>query len=208
MCAVEFDHEAFKNILAGIQSLVLSLAALGAGTWALFRFSALGEARKAQAELKELQKKLQEHETLHLSMHVSQEYLEQDRYHYVTINVIACNKGNRLMYIQFPNSRPLSVSRVSFNGNNEVQLNSTTFANIVSPTIGNPIACSLNPSEESQFAFILRIKEKGIYFLEFSVAVTIGHREVALDIALSSKDVNISKKTPIAWSTKQYVIIK
>src|SRR4051794_30702167 len=49
------DHEKFKDLTSGIQSIVLSLAVIVGGLWALYTFWGTKQLQKAQAEILGLQ---------------------------------------------------------------------------------------------------------------------------------------------------------
>ena len=64
--------EDFNNLAAGIQSLLVGLAVLVGGGWALFRFFSLKEIKKATADLEKAKRDLQQRGHLQVEMHATQ----------------------------------------------------------------------------------------------------------------------------------------
>jgi hypothetical protein len=48
---VPFDHERFKNVTSGLQSIVTLLGIVIGGAWVLYTFTAVGTLQKADAEI-------------------------------------------------------------------------------------------------------------------------------------------------------------
>lgn len=48
------DSEKFKNIMGGVQSLVVSIAFVTGGIWTLVTFDILSQKERAEIELKEI----------------------------------------------------------------------------------------------------------------------------------------------------------
>jgi hypothetical protein len=54
-----FDHEKFKNVADGVQSLVLAIGLIVGAVWTLYTFRHLASAQKASAELTEIERRQQ-----------------------------------------------------------------------------------------------------------------------------------------------------
>src|SRR5436305_1913900 len=65
------DHEKFKNVLSGVQSIVLSVAVLVGGIWTTVTFRLLHTTTKAEADLEELNRKLKQQAIVQINIQAS-----------------------------------------------------------------------------------------------------------------------------------------
>lgn len=150
-------YESFKNLAAGIQSWVFSLALLVGGGWTLYTFVTLDLAKRAE---KELFAQAQ----VNVDVAARQEFRENgDPCIVATVKVT--NAGGRNVFLDY-SEKPFSVARVSFDkaGNShlgdELPQDRLLWASRV-----------LRAGETDQYPFLRAVRDPGIYIIQFKVPV-------------------------------------
>jgi len=92
----------FKDLMAGIQDLVVSLAVLAGGIWSLFTFNALATRRRARAEVAEIERRLEQQAVLNITVSAQQTSTIGTTLgrQCLKIDVVMTNIGNRNVEIR------------------------------------------------------------------------------------------------------------
>jgi hypothetical protein len=148
------SHENFKNIAAGIHSIVIVLALIVGGIWTLWTFSSLGERQKAQDELFK-------QAVLDIIVDCKQEQLNNDDYIHANVKIV--NHGKRNTFLDFSDS-PCQVHKLVFSDDGSAE---TTFSisqdNLTSRSI------VLRSGATQEYPFVIKVPEKGFYVIEYRV---------------------------------------
>ena len=107
---MQFDHEAFKNVMAGVQSIVTLVAIVVAGAWALYTFRRLGTVNKARAEITALERSAVEQPVLQIDIRMKPASQTATTHRHLAVTAELRNDGKRTVEFQAPT---LSVSRVA-----------------------------------------------------------------------------------------------
>lgn len=213
-----FDHEKWKNALAGIQSLAVTIAVIVGGIWSLYTFDVLGARDRASAELRELQYTLDQQATVQIEMEAEQIYLPGDTERYVLIEVTIQNTGNRNTILNF-SKLPLGVARVRNPGQNPVSIVGPRmrYGVPIVPVIGWPGPPDNEPSGRGESGnrgiyrgetwsqeFLIRVAESGVYLITFAVDA-IG-LEAEKRVALQPED--LPKEYPFVWSSTIFAFVE
>lgn len=213
-----FEHEKWRNTMAGVQSLSLTLAVMVGGIWSLYTFDVLGARDRATAELKELQYTIDQQATVQIELKAEQVQIPGSSERYILTKVAVNNTGNRNAILDFTKS-PLGVARVLSPGENPVAKVGPRIRYDVPivPVIGWPGP----PDNESSSAgfvgnraiyrgetwhqeFLAKVSEPGAYIVTFAVDV------IGSDAAkrVSMQPDNLSKEYPFIWSSTVYVFVE
>jgi len=213
-----FDHEKWKNSLAGVQSLSVALAVIIGGIWSLYTFDVLGARDRAAAELKEIQHALDQQATVQIEIDAEQVHIPGSSERYVLAKVAIINTGNRNTILDFT-KRPLGVARVLNPGESPVSTVGPRFRYGVPtvPVIGWPGPPDNEPSSSGELGnrgiwrgetwhqeFLVRVSEPGAYIITFAVDA-IG-LEATKRVSLQPED--LPKEFPFVWSTTIFVFVE
>jgi hypothetical protein len=207
--AAQFDHERFKNIFTGVQSLVFAVAIVIGGFWTLVTFNMLGQRDKARVELAELQDRAKRE----AEMVGSQAAIEididatqissaddQDR-QFMLVSVVIKNTGTRNNYLEFDSRGPLAVTPVSFDADDYPVFGETERMQVVGGEVTERIAGIMvrAGSRSSRMPFLIPVKAPGIYYLAFSLDV----KGVEADVVAKTAEVG-----RLTWSASTYFVVK
>ena len=169
------DHERFKNILSGLQSIVLTLAILTGGIWTLVTFNARQEVEIAKGTSELLARDLAERRILNIQMEASQITLPNDRARYILATVRFENVGKDSEIFNWSDT-PVHVSRVSINEGDEL-----ITLRLPAMRINLPESAGLRilAGEVVKSDFLARVNEPGLYFVDFEMEASRSEQESA-----------------------------
>ncbi|WP_148282298.1 hypothetical protein [Corallococcus coralloides] len=185
------DHEKFKNVANGIQSLVFAVGAVVTAGWAIFTFTALGSQNKAAAEQLELEQRIRQEPMLQIELSMQQSpALVEDQL--LRISAVLRNEGKRTLAIGLMDG-PLTMVRVDVTGGHMKVLSSPlNMQNIKIESNGQLTSIEqriLRPGQSRTIPFAVRVSEPGDYLIQFSGAYA-GVELRAGDV-VDTKDVTI-----------------
>ncbi len=161
----------FKSILEIVQLIAVITAILIGGGWTLYTFISLEAVNKAKIELEEMKHKLIRRAVLDINLVAENETKKDQAEYYISATVTVANKGTREAHLDFsehPFLTPLSISKVTFDKKGGPEfVNSQTYK--INMAISEIIDVVLLPNENISLPFYVKVKEAGVYFLEFSV---------------------------------------
>ena len=111
----------FKDLAAGIQSILVAIAVLVGGAWALFRFFSLKEVKKATAELQKIRQELQSRGHLQITIDAKDLHSKEPKSSYINLTLTITNVGNHAEVIRWSESR-IVAAPVSQGSEGETQL--------------------------------------------------------------------------------------
>lgn len=185
------DHEKFKNVAAGAQSLAIVLGVLIGGAWALYTFLALRTREKADAELhqfelrkRELERVNREQGVINIEIKAEQVANPTDPGHSIKIDIEVKNSGNRNVKIEFP-IHALTVTKVR--SDDEGRLHREMVKHPIIPYLnaGNDRRSDksddlihqtppelLRAGQTMTYLSWCRVEAAGLYLIEFKAALT------------------------------------
>jgi len=193
------DHEKFKNILAGIQSLVISVAVVIGGVWTLITFNVLDQVAKARAELEVLQSR---HSAIEIDIEASQVSLSDDqRKQCILASVVIKNTGTQNAVLEFQRDGPMAVTPVTFDKNGAPVYGETVRASIAGSNPRKTITTGtfVRAGSRSHYRILVPVQKPGVYFLTFSADATGSEAE------LSKKAAGARRQT---WGAQLYFVVK
>ncbi len=91
----EFDHEKFKNVAAGVQSIILAVAVLVGGIWTVYLFRILDTKGRALAERHAFELRDREQGVINIDISAKQVSIPGDKGRNIYIDIQVKNLGNR-----------------------------------------------------------------------------------------------------------------
>jgi hypothetical protein len=173
------NHEIFKDVADGVQSVCLAVAVLVGAVWTLYTFNTLGAQEQAQLQLSKLQGEvakshadLAKQAVLDIDIQASQKHISAPSAGRVISGMVTItNRGTRNTPIDWNNNLPQLVA---------VPL---SFAQSGRPVAGakHPIATTLVNGNQQQLVligqtihlpFAISLPGPGLYYLEFQTNVS------------------------------------
>jgi len=217
------DHERFKNLTAGIQSLVISIAVVIGGVWTLYTFSKLGQAskaqaelaelefkiksqtaaeRKVQAELAELEFKIKRQTAVEISLEACQHALPGDSSYYVSVIAVIKNVGSRNANLQYSN--PLTILPVGFDANGKILFSKPILREITTAPPSGVVTWNLvRVGTTLKVPFFVPVPGPGLYFLHFGVNV--GMDQIEQEVY---REAGIENPRGAVWSGRKFFIVR
>jgi hypothetical protein len=188
--------ERFKNIAEGLQSITLVIAIVIGGIWTVI----LGAKEKAALDLakeRAEQERLANY-GLDITVEAKQEQLTDNQGFYISALVKITNKGLHNRFINFTDEPPLQVSLVEFDKDGTSGL-----SNFDSYVQKNILADSivLRTDTSASYPFLLRVHDKGLYMINFSVKLNKEEFKTHRDSG-GPNDENVY------WAGNTYVLVK
>ncbi len=148
------SHEKFKDISAGIQSLIVSLAIIIGGVWTVYRFAAIDRSN-----------------SLDLSIEAEYRYVETDNKPSLIVKIIANNNGGTYLHLNVSNA-PLVIQKLALNNKGEYVATRTYKPTYRSAYDVNDKSLSwtsqsVQPKSKKVLPFFQHLDESGIYFIKF-----------------------------------------
>jgi hypothetical protein len=162
------DYERFNKIAGGIQSIVLSIAALVGGGWALYQFNTLQQAEKAQLDIEELRSK---EPVVNIDLSASAVNVPATRGFgtawpkgtYLQMVATIRNDGKADTYLDFTN-KPLKLEHV-LDPIGTIMADEVEVDNLM----GGPTLCRAGSIEK--LTFLAKIQAPGLYRISLEVPV-------------------------------------
>jgi hypothetical protein len=164
------DYERFNKIAGGVQSIVLSIAVVVGGGWALYQFHALQQVERARLDIEELRSK---QPVLNIDLSASTLLSPPTRENgglqpeasYLQVIMTIQNVGKSDTYLDLRN-QPLKIFHIDLDGaRNEVEVDRQW----------NLLLCRAGSTFKSPF--LARIKDSGLYYIRLEIPVEPGDAE-------------------------------
>ena len=166
--------EDFKNIAAGTQSLLIAIAALAGGLWAVYRFRSLRESSRAQTELLVKERELRQVALLNVELEVTVTGAIGDIGKCALIKVVVTNPGNHPEVIDWTKSDFL-LHQVVHEAPGRIRFDDTDSNILNSPDKLHK--SSIRPSERVAFAFAVSLSP-GLYRAELAFTAIASRAEL------------------------------
>jgi hypothetical protein len=211
-----------EALMKVVESLIKSLAIVGAGVWSLYLYRVLRqrtrsqlelqkiqierektdfEIRKIQAELERIALESKKQAVLQITIIASQLSLPNDSSKYISAIVEIENKGTRNTRLSFESTPPFLVTPIQVTKTGEI---------VYENSIAYPVRRSSNPKlttpgvviragGREQHIFFLRVDSPGAYLLAFVASLAPEEQEIAGEAG---------SKYPTSWTGKTLVLVK
>lgn len=185
-------YERFNRIATGVQALVVAVAVVVGGGWALYRFESLEEIERARAELEQVRRELRERGVLNLTLRVATLDATGDRARLVRVEVGVENVGDRSELIEWAKSG-LSISRVAIAEGALPAYEAVALFGYGSPYDG-ALSSTVLPGQTRTFEFLAALEAGGVHQFRFVAAASPAEAEESLREhgQLNQEDVTIS----------------
>jgi len=200
------DHEKFKNVAAGLQSLVIAIGLIAGGIWTAWIFHQRREAQSAQLQIQELEARTRGRSSLHIELEVRQ--LGPPTGSTRTLEILArvSNTGSRDTGLIFRERAPLTVSRVEVRDNNVVTFSEPIEAYAYHFSAdGRPsrrAAQVLFAGDTDTIAFLAKLPGRGIYLVSFLAEPT------EQDLKDTWSALGVRPRSRTSWGTTRYIFVE
>ena len=158
------DFEQFSYLASAIESLVLAVAVIGGGVWALYQFRSLRKIETARTELEKVRRSLRERVVLNITMEPSQ-LTRSDSARYISVKLDIENTGSRTEVINWRDSK-LLITKATIDEDGRKIFGDSIHVDHDLPGIGAS-ASAITPGQTESFQFLVSVSEPGVYHLLF-----------------------------------------
>lgn len=159
------DH--FKNVTEGLKNIILGLAILIGGGWALFEFDVLKKTENAELELQQLKDKLERKHNITIAIEVDDDALIDTKPFQLLGVAKLHNKGRKYATLHVsPNT--ITAAKVTFNDDGVISYGET-HRYTVETQLADIKYISLLPDASAEVPFIFQLDQAGIYSILFRV---------------------------------------
>ena len=216
MRRVDMTMEEINFLMSAIESLAVSLAALGGGVWAWYKFGELREKSRAEAKIREselTQRKtemeicVKEDEAnvgaaIEISIRASRQSLPNDSSRYVSAIVEIENKGRKNTRLEYGESRdPFFVHAVNIKEDGSLVFKDRATHSVPvgrSPEEKSP-SVIVRAGGREKIPFFFRVSSPGLYLLVFAARVSGEEQAVGEKLGF---------KFGGAWVAKEYFVVE
>lgn len=189
--------------MQGTQSLALTIAAIGAGIWALFTFNALRLRDKARAEIERINTELRQQAVVDIKVCADQLAIPDDDSLYLNIEVTLKNVGNRNTHLVSLDS-PLSVEEMRWSDDSLIVSQSFKLFTALNYV--------LRVGNRQKFPYIVRVEKPGLYRIRFAVELSSDELKIAKEAGQRGPAVYWTGETivhsRIYWTGEKYFVVK
>ena len=176
--------EEFKFFTAGLQSIVLVIAVIVGGVWALYRFFSLKSIETAKAELIKIKQELTSQAILEIELVATSLEISNGVANYINVLVKVKNCGNKEEVINWDEST-LKAVKLTHNGNEEPIMEEEILG--YSQLIGLVQNSSVvSPNQINIHSFIIPINKSGVYLIDAKLIGSINSENYAKESIESS----------------------
>lgn len=205
------DHEKFKNVLTGIQSLIIAVGIIVGGIWTARTFEIKKEAetakkryelaeidlRKAEMELKKAEKELREKRIINITFNPSQLKTPEEKIRYIYALVEITNVGNHPETLDWQGPC-FRARRIHFDDKGGMRIGPSS-GDILTAAAGESAGCSVAPGEMIRLPCIARVEQPGLYHLKFTVNASQDEQKQASEEGLKSR---------AEWSGSAFILVQ
>jgi hypothetical protein len=200
----ETDHEKFKNVAAGVQSLVLSVGLIVGGVWSAW---VLGGVARSQIELAKLRRDLEGTIALEISIDTRVLDATEGQSRDLVVEVSVKNPGTNYVYLDL-REPALQVQRVRFHPESGLSAASDPIAtHYYGPSIRPYQGLNLVAGASRVISFYLRVPSPGLYMVTFRspIAPDLERKLEALPVGVPNPNV---AKSPATWVSHTFINVQ
>jgi hypothetical protein len=188
--------EEFKNLAAGIQSIVIALGFLTGGVWAIFRFRVFKETEKAKAELDKLKREIAERGVIDVKLNPS--VIQNDANKYIKLDMVLENTGNRNEVLDW-NLAQVKLARCDWKEDGKRHF--CHWQDLLCEfSFGLAGDLVIRPNQVFRFGYISKPISNGVYYIEMNVPTS---QETASEHIFSAK---AGIREMILWASNTYIV--
>lgn len=180
----------FSNVAQGVQNIVVAVAVLAGGVWALLRSLLTDEFRRFSA--------------LHIDVNATQTRMPGDGRLFLTAIVRLENKGKRSSMLRYGTKSPFCVTPAYFNEQGHLLFGENIYPETVpggNPKSGQPIhSITVRPAQTKTLSFVVMAPKPGLYRVSFDLPMT---KADASEAYRSGVPENLQ----VYWTANSYVVV-
>ncbi|HXC08977.1 MAG TPA: hypothetical protein VNV61_08610 [Steroidobacteraceae bacterium] len=170
------NHERFKNVADGVQSIVLSFAVIVGGVWSAYTFGVLEKVDEAKANLESLTAP-----SLSINIETQQTASPAEKKYGLIIHVKIQNTGGKDIFLNLtqpdPQHAPLKVTLVETADNGLLvakrSYSPVYYRDISSRELDVMAGQNVQLKSTKQITYFVQLDAPGIYFVRFSAPHTL-----------------------------------
>lgn len=166
------NHEKFKNIASGLQSIFIIITFAIGGIWTIYTFDVLSARDRAKVELKEIEKNLHQQAVVNVDLSIKQVDLSIDNKRYINITANIENTGNRSTRLEL-GDRVIAVIKINYDSDGELVVENIihspvlAFADETQANFWSLPYTIIDSGETRKFPFFIQVGSPGIYLIGF-----------------------------------------
>lgn len=155
------EIEQFKDLAAGLESLIIAAGVVIGGLWARFQFRALKSMELANANLAQEIKRLREAGTLTITINVSQLPVADSPLYFILAEIVLANTGNRSESIDWSQSTVVATRILT--DSQGVLAWGPQYVHTVDTNGLDMSSSVIRPGQAKTVPFILPVQQPGLY---------------------------------------------
>lgn len=178
------NHEKFKNVLAGVQSLIIAIGIIVGGLWTAKTFEIKKEAEIAKANFEKAERELREKRVVNISINPSQIKIPDQKIQCIYSLVEITNVGNHPETLDW-HGPCFRARRIHFDDKGATKVGPPT-GDILTAASGESVGCRVSPGEVIRVPCLARVDQPGLYYLKFTVNASLDEQKQASNEGLRS----------------------
>ncbi len=178
------NHEKFKNILTGVQSLIIAIGIIVGGLWTARTFEVRKEAEIARVNYERAEKELREKRVVNITINPSQAKIPNQKSRCICSLVEITNVGNHPETLDW-NGPCFRARKIHFDDRGDTKVGPPT-GDMLTVSSGESVACRVAPGEVIRVPCLAKVDEPGLYYLRFTVNASVDEQKQASDEGLRS----------------------
>ncbi len=184
------DISDFAELMSGLESLAVSVAAIGAGIWAIFTFRFLGARDRAKLELEQLRSNLKSQAVVSIALNVTKLSIDPKYATHLLIEVTFQNFGSRNVHLLNSDNPTVFLDKFDSATGEHFAAYEKLFE------IDYVLRIGVTHSE----SYVVPITEPGLYRVWFEVPVTETEKKIAAEVGQNTDG--------SVWSAHKYVSVE
>lgn len=206
-------HEKTHNIFAGIHYLIIAIAIICGGIWAVFTFNALNKAETAEIEYSELIKRIKNTESS--TIDIKTDLIDYDKIKGLIVEVTITNNGKDKLYYPL-NDSPLTIYKVKSQGTklaSDKSIRPKLYSGLSENKSEGPneyLTCvALLSNSIKTLSYFIPIEDLGVYYITFiSQAISADKEGNRCGKQNDTENITKIQSDDVRWFASKYVSIK
>lgn len=171
------NHEKFRNILTGVQSLIIAIGIIVGGLWTAKTFDLKKEAEIAKVNYEKAERELREKRVVNISINPSQMTIPNQKFRCICSLVEITNVGNHPETLDW-NGPCFRARKIDFDDRGSTKVGPAT-GDMLTVSSGESVACRVAPGEMIRVPCLAKVDESGLYYLRFTVNASAAEQQQA-----------------------------
>ena len=183
------DHERFKNICSGFQSIVVGIAVLVGGAWTAFVFNAQLSVENAKVQVEKLHLELEQRPAINIDIDAQQLAIPDMNDKFLLITVLISNHGNSDTRLKW-GTKPIKIESISFDKDGLEDRKHIASAGFTQ------VGHGVRVGDELKRSSVVKIPNDGLYRVTFQCP------------ARTDQVTEIRASDNVYWFSSRYVVVK